>query len=279
MKKLSFIILLLSLLFVVPSNAQKKPRKVKKSAKTKTAKNKKQTEKIISAGVVNGRAVYLEKPIYPVAAIYTKTYGTVKVSVLIDEQGNVLKAEVVSGNPLLIGNTISAAYNSKFEPITISGNPVKVRGVIHYNFIPEEYNWLDIGNNFQNWRLDKMLPSGFEEEKNLFESYKIADDENQISILQTIRSSIEGKISDDAKKLWLFQVGILFAEIENNCCRAENLSESIEKLQILLISPPEKVSPLLIKKLNLLVELSEQTTTKTYWQMQDIKDNIPTLGK
>lgn len=279
MKKRSFIILLLSLLLVVPSNAQRKSCKVKKSAKTKTAKKKKQTEKIISAGVVNGRAVYLEKPIYPVVAINTKTYGTVKVSVLIDEQGNVIEAKVVSGNPLLIGTTISAAYNSKFEPITLSGNPVKVRGFIHYIFIPDEYNWFDIGNNFQNWRLDEMLPSGFEEEKKLFESYKTADDENQISILQTIRSLIEGKISDDAKKLWLFQVGILFAEIENNCCRAENLSESTEKLKILLTSPPEKVSPLLIEKLNLLVELSEQTTTKTYWQMQDVKDNIPTLGR
>lgn len=279
MKKLSLIILLLSLLLVVPSNAQKKPRKVKKSAKTKTAEKKKQTEKIISAGVVNGKAIYLEKPIYPIVARNMKIYGTVKVSVLIDEQGNVLEAKVVSGNPSLIGNTISAAYNSKFEPITLSGNPVKVRGFIHYIFIPDEYNWLDIGNNFQNWRLDEMLPFGFEEEKELFESYKIADDENQISILQTIRSSIEGKISDDAKKLWLFQVGILFAEIEDDCCRAENLNESIEKLKTLLISPPENISPLLIKKLNLLVELSEQTTTKTYWQMHNIKDNIPTLGK
>ncbi len=92
--------------------------------------------KIISGGVVNGKATNLVKPPYPAAARAVRASGAVNVQVTIDENGNVISASAVSGHPLLRGAAVSAARSSKFSPTLLSGQPVKVTGVIVYNFQP-----------------------------------------------------------------------------------------------------------------------------------------------
>jgi protein TonB len=57
------------------------------------------------------------------------------VQVLIDEEGNVVSARAVSGHPLLQAASVTAARQAKFEPMTLAGEPVKVTGVIQYNFV------------------------------------------------------------------------------------------------------------------------------------------------
>lgn len=91
----------------------------------------------ISGGVLNGKATSLPKPPYPPAAKAVKASGSVTVQVLIDEQGNVVTATAVSGHPLLRAAAASAARSAKFSPTLLSGKPVKVSGVITYNFIAE----------------------------------------------------------------------------------------------------------------------------------------------
>lgn len=88
----------------------------------------------ISGGVLNGRAVSLVKPAYPAIARSVHASGQVSVQVLIDESGNVISASAVSGHPLLRSSAVSAARASKFSPTRVSGQPVKVSGVIVYNF-------------------------------------------------------------------------------------------------------------------------------------------------
>lgn len=90
--------------------------------------------KTVSGGVVNGKAVNLVKPPYPPAARAVRAAGTVNVQVTIDESGNVISASAVSGHPLLKQAAESAARSSKFSPTTLSGQKVKVTGVIVYNF-------------------------------------------------------------------------------------------------------------------------------------------------
>ena len=90
--------------------------------------------KTISGGVVNGKARNLVTPVYPAAAKAVRASGAVNVQVTIDEQGNVISASAVSGNPLLRAAAVSAARASKFTPTELSGQPVKVTGVIVYNF-------------------------------------------------------------------------------------------------------------------------------------------------
>ena len=87
-----------------------------------------------SLGVINGKATYLPKPIYPAAAIAIRAEGKVDVQVMIDENGKVISANAVSGHPLLRSAAEQAAHNARFTPTYLSKVAVKVTGVIVYNF-------------------------------------------------------------------------------------------------------------------------------------------------
>ena len=91
----------------------------------------------ISGGVLNGKAVHLVTPPYPAIARSAHASGQVQVQVLIDENGNVLSARPMSGHPLLQAAAAAAARASKFTPTKLSGQPVKVNGVIIYNFVAQ----------------------------------------------------------------------------------------------------------------------------------------------
>lgn len=91
----------------------------------------------ISGGVLNGKALSLPKPPYPQIAKAAHASGTVVVQVLIDENGNVVSARAVSGHPLLQAVAVAAARGARFSPTKLSGQPVKVTGVIQYNFVAQ----------------------------------------------------------------------------------------------------------------------------------------------
>jgi protein TonB len=91
----------------------------------------------ISGGVLNGKAISLPKPAYPPIARAAHAAGTVVVQVTIDENGNVIAAHAVSGHPLLQSAAVGAARQARFSPTKLSGQPVKVTGVIQYNFVAQ----------------------------------------------------------------------------------------------------------------------------------------------
>ena len=97
-------------------------------------KAEKKIDKIVSLGVINGTAISLPKPIYPIAAKQMKAGGNVNVAVTIDKSGNVVAANAVSGHPLLRAVSEDAAKRAKFKPTLLSNQPVKVTGVIIYKF-------------------------------------------------------------------------------------------------------------------------------------------------
>jgi protein TonB len=90
--------------------------------------------KPISGGVLNGSAISLPKPNYPEAAKNVRAAGVVTVEVIIDVSGKVISAKATSGHPLLQQSAVQAAYQAKFSPTTLSGQPVRVSGTINYNF-------------------------------------------------------------------------------------------------------------------------------------------------
>lgn len=92
-------------------------------------------EKTVKGGILNGKATSLSKPAYPAAARAVNAEGVVPVQVVIDEEGNVVSASAVSGHPLLRAAAEGAAKTSKFSPTTLQGAPVRVSGIIVYNFI------------------------------------------------------------------------------------------------------------------------------------------------
>jgi TonB family protein len=89
----------------------------------------------ISGGLLNGKAISLPQPEYPAAAKAAGAAGTVVVRVTIDEQGNVISAQVVSGPPPLRQVSVNAALQARFAPTLLVGEPVQVIGIITYNFV------------------------------------------------------------------------------------------------------------------------------------------------
>jgi TonB family protein len=114
-------------LFEVPANFTLKESPT-------TTFNRSSSEKHISGGVLNGKAVNMPVPEYPAIAKAANASGAVTVEVTFDEGGNVISAEAVSGHPLLRAAAVTAARQAKFPPTKLSGQAVKVSGVLVYNF-------------------------------------------------------------------------------------------------------------------------------------------------
>ncbi len=114
--------------------------------------------KVINGGVLNGKAIMLPKPAYPDEAKARRAEGAVAIKVTIDEEGNVIEAtpqplksvrktnddgsaetaEEAMPDPDLAEAARAAAMEAKFSPTRLSGQPVKVTGVITYNFVAGE---------------------------------------------------------------------------------------------------------------------------------------------
>ena len=90
---------------------------------------------VVSGGVLNGKAISKPTPAYPPIARAARASGTVTVQILVDEGGRVISANAVSGHPLLQQAAVAAARQARFSPTLLSGQPVKVSGVITYNFV------------------------------------------------------------------------------------------------------------------------------------------------
>ena len=101
------------------------PPVIKKAAPPKT---------LVSKGVLNGRATDLPKPNYSAIARQVGAHGQVSVQVTIDEAGRVISANAVSGHVMLRADAERAARSARFSPTFLSDVPVKVTGVITYNF-------------------------------------------------------------------------------------------------------------------------------------------------
>ncbi|HEX8098176.1 MAG TPA: energy transducer TonB, partial [Pyrinomonadaceae bacterium] len=89
---------------------------------------------VMTGGVLNGKAISKPVPAYPPIARAANASGTVMVQVLVDESGNVISASAVSGHPLLQAAAVAAAREAKFSQTLLSGQPVKVRGLLTYEF-------------------------------------------------------------------------------------------------------------------------------------------------
>ncbi|HEX7314909.1 MAG TPA: energy transducer TonB [Pyrinomonadaceae bacterium] len=92
-------------------------------------------DRIVSGGVLNGKAIKKPQPRYPPEAKSVRAQGTVTVQITVDEKGDVVSAVAVTGHPTLQPAGIEAARKAKFEPTVLCGKPIKVTGVVTYNFV------------------------------------------------------------------------------------------------------------------------------------------------
>jgi len=110
-------ILILALAGVFPVLAQKTLRIVRKTSEELTE-----------------RIIKWQEPVFPPIARQAGAGGAMVVELIIDEQGNVFSAQVVSGHPLLRGPMLQAARLWKFKPVTVKKVPVRLQGRITYAF-------------------------------------------------------------------------------------------------------------------------------------------------
>jgi TonB family protein len=92
-------------------------------------------KQIVKGGVLNAKASHKPGPVYPPIAKAARVQGTVAVKILLDEEGRVIAAQAESGHPLLQAAAVKAAREARFAPTLLSGQAVKVVGVITYNFV------------------------------------------------------------------------------------------------------------------------------------------------
>jgi TonB family protein len=88
----------------------------------------------VSGGVLNGAAISLPAPAYPEVARRMRVAGIVSVNVVVDETGKVISAEASNGPAALRDVAVQAALRARFSPTKLSGQPVKVSGLINYKF-------------------------------------------------------------------------------------------------------------------------------------------------
>ena len=89
----------------------------------------------VSSPVILAKVVSLPKPAYPPLAKQAGIQGPVNVQILIDETGKVISAQAVKGSPMLTHAAVEAAMRARFSPTLLNNQPVKVQGVITYNFV------------------------------------------------------------------------------------------------------------------------------------------------
>jgi TonB family protein len=88
--------------------------------------------------VLNGRALKLPKPRFPQELRGRSIRAQVVVKVVIDEEGRVIKTSDLCQGPRYLSEAAQeAASGALFSPTKLNGQPVKVSGVIVYNFISQ----------------------------------------------------------------------------------------------------------------------------------------------
>lgn len=252
----------------------------------------KENPKSISAGVVNGKALNLPKPAYPAAAKAVRAQGAVNVQVIIDEEGNVISATAVSGHPLLRSAAVSAAREAKFSPTKLEGRPVRVTGVIVYNFtlpkeevkenktevllpltlvmfmnalkvIPPDEEAKDILRG-----IARTLPASYQVSKAQFERLAKAESEERAQIIDDITATMRKNSSAtetwaiDVGKYWGNAIGQALKLTENDFnTETKSFANSLQSLNWLLESPPAEISPEMLKRIRTIAAYNGEVDT------------------
>ena len=88
----------------------------------------------IISGVLNGKLLNAPLPVYPQKAQDKNIEGRVEVELLINEDGEVIFANPLSGPEELWAESVKAAVTARFGPIRLSGKPAKITGRVIFDF-------------------------------------------------------------------------------------------------------------------------------------------------
>lgn len=258
----------------------------------------------ISKGLLNGKALKLPKPTYPLEARAARARGTVGVQVLIDEEGKVIHAVAFSGDPLLYEVSVEAAKLAVFSPTLMDGEPVRVSGTITYNFIPAtlKERALNMGMSFSILRSEnpgfllrkdktvqeyvkvfgKDIPDEVEAEKSLFDELASSSDRDRTALAGKLFEALKPHMNEEEK--WRleagFYLGNIIIEIKrqieivaagNTAFDTSNIKSQLRLINSLLVSVPQGVPPELVEKLKIVgayesvADIGTPETAKALW--------------
>jgi TonB family protein len=84
--------------------------------------------------VVPAKLINRVQPMYPETARKLRLRGMVSVNVIIKKDGTVTVQNVGAGHPLLAPAAVAAVQQWKYEPTTVSGEPVEVQVKVYVTF-------------------------------------------------------------------------------------------------------------------------------------------------
>lgn len=84
----------------------------------------------LSSDELRKRAIECSVPLFPATGTHVRAKGTVMVEILIDTDGVVRSAKVVSGHPLLRASAVQAARKWGFRPVKSKRRLVRAIGLL-----------------------------------------------------------------------------------------------------------------------------------------------------
>ena len=88
----------------------------------------------VISGVLNMKVLNELSPAYPQKAKDQRIQGRVEVQLLVNEDGEVIFANPLSGPEELWAESVKISVSARFRPMTLSGKPVKITGRIILDF-------------------------------------------------------------------------------------------------------------------------------------------------
>jgi len=237
------------------------------------------------------------------------------VQVTIDENGNVISASAVSGHPLLRQAAEQAARQAVFKPTLLSDQPVKVTGVIVYNFVPTKspanenaplwafgmtLSFLQTAdsaliNEIRNEKeLNEILtemasdaPTEWATEKPLFDKLAKSTGEERRQIAGELLGSIKNQITDKGK--WQIEIGehlgITMTELVKHIKKLNSNGEvnesvlrmSLQKIKDSLLAAPPETSPELVKNFKSVADFADAPELSSHIALSQLAEAIEPL--
>lgn len=89
----------------------------------------------VSSGVADGLLIHRVEPEYPGDV---RIEGDVVLQITINRHGDVVRATVVSGHPMLLTAAIDAVKQWKYKPFVLNGDPIEMDTTVTVRFRPRQ---------------------------------------------------------------------------------------------------------------------------------------------
>jgi len=94
--------------------------------------------RVIGSGNVRPlRLVYKVQPVCPPLAKRFQVAGLVRMAITVGTEGTVVKAHVVSGNPIFYKTALDAVKQWRYEPFLLNGVAVEIETAVTVEFKPD----------------------------------------------------------------------------------------------------------------------------------------------